>query len=143
MSPWRYLWLVSMELLCKNPQSAQSARHIAWKPIYYLQEQQYRQIGGMLRVSHPQIPFGGPMPLQCYECAQSLHQSVDALPQVVASYVNQARPEGATLIIWQPCFWDTGLSRGAVNPVNMHNARRLLPFVINRYHCKYHHARVA
>ena len=64
---------------------------------------------------------------ECHVSTSGLHLGVDVLPQVVVPYVNQARPEGATLIIQCLCSWDTGLSQSADNLPRTFGARRLLP----------------
>ena len=86
-----------------------------------------RQIGGKLRVSHPQIPFGGPMPFRCCSALQGLHQSDETLPFGMVHCANQARPEGATLSAILPCSKDTGYSGGAANLSWRCTAGRLLP----------------
>ena len=52
-----------------------------------------------------------------------LRRSDDVLPQVVTYYVNQARPEGATLSIFGLRFWDTGSSIGGDNLSCLFSAR--------------------
>ena len=62
------------------------------------------------------------MPGAYYALAQVLDRSDAALPQRMVNYVNQARPEGATLSITSPCFRDTEPSRRPAKPSSLHDA---------------------